>query len=110
VKALAPRPIRLSGLAAIGLLALAGCGRLNRSATINQVTTTPGAPAAATLERQLASHGMSGAHVTCAKTMIVNIGTTTSCNLTGAGRDSTVRFTFSSSPGRIDTASVKTSS
>jgi hypothetical protein len=48
--------------------------------------------------------------VTCAKTMIVNVGTTTSCNLTGAGKSATVRFTFRSSHGAIDPASVKTSS
>ena len=34
---------RLSVLAVIGVLALAGCGRLNRAATINQVKTTSGA-------------------------------------------------------------------
>jgi hypothetical protein len=109
VKAPAPRRIRLGCLAAIGLFALAGCGRLNRAATINQVTTTPGAAAAATLQQHLASNGLSGAHVTCAKALVVNIGTTTSCDLTGAGKKTTVRFTFRSSHGTIDTASVKTS-
>jgi outer membrane murein-binding lipoprotein Lpp len=109
------KPLRLSSarlgvLAAIGVLALAGCGRLNRSATINQVTVTSGARTAAALQQQLAAdHGLPGAHVTCAKRLIVNVGTTTSCELTGAGKYSKVRFTFSSSHGRIDTASVKTS-
>jgi hypothetical protein len=56
---------------------------LNRVATINQVTTTQGATTAAALQHQLASHGLLDAHVTCAKTMIVNGGTTTSCELTG---------------------------
>jgi hypothetical protein len=109
VKSSTPTRIRLFVLAAMGLLALAGCGRLNRAATINQVTTTSGAAAAATIEQQLASHGVPGAHVVCAKTMIVNVGTTTSCNLTGAEKNKTVRFTFSSSHGRINAASVKTS-
>jgi hypothetical protein len=100
---------RLGAVAAIGLLALAGCGRLNRAATINQVTTTSGARAAAALQQQLANHGLSGARVTCAHRLIVNVGTTTSCVLTGAGNKSTVRFTFSSTNGVIDPASVKAS-
>jgi hypothetical protein len=100
---------RLGAVAAIGLLALAGCGRLNRAATINQVTTTPGATAAAALQQQLARHGLPGARVTCTKALIVNVGTTNSCSLTGAGKNGTVRFTFSSSHGGIDPASVKTS-
>lgn len=109
------RPARLSStrlgvLAAIGVLALAGCGRLNRSATINQVTVTSGATTAVALQQQLAAnHGLPGAHVTCAKRMVVNVGTTTSCDLTGAGKYSVVRFTFSTSHGRIDTGSVKPS-
>jgi hypothetical protein len=108
-----PRTLTLArrgALVAITLLALAGCGRLNRTATINQVTTTPGATAAAALEQQLASHGLSGAHVTCAKKLIVNVGTTASCILTGAGNNRAVRFTFTSSHGAIDSASVTTSS
>jgi hypothetical protein len=100
---------RLGALAVIGLLVLAGCGRLNRAATINQVTTTSGAAAAAALEHQMASRGLPGARVTCAKSLIVNVGTTTSCNLTGAGGKRTVRFTFSFSNGAIDPASVKPS-
>ena len=100
---------RLGALAVIGLVVLAGCGRLNRAATINQVTTTSGAAAAAALQQQLASHGLPGARVTCAKSLIVNVGTTTSCNLTGAGGKRAVRFTFSSSNGAIDPASVKPS-
>ena len=100
---------RLGALAVIGLVVLAGCGRLNRAATINQVTTTSGAAAAAALQQQLASRGLPGARVTCAKSLIVNVGTTTSCSLAGAGGKRTVRFTFSSSNGAIDLASVKPS-
>jgi hypothetical protein len=101
--------VRFAALAAVGALALAGCGRLNRAATINQVTTTPGAAAAAALAQELASHGLSGTQVSCAKTMIVNVRTTNSCTVTGAGKKTTVRFTFSSSHGAIDPSSVKTS-
>ena len=93
----------------LAAVALAGCGRLNRAATINQVTTTSGAAAASALARQLASHGLSGAHVSCVKTLIVNVGTENACTLTGAGKNGTVRFTFSSSHGAIDPGSVKPS-
>lgn len=101
---------RLGVVAVTGLLALAGCGRLNRAATINQVTTTSGSTTAVALQQQLANHGLSGAHVTCAKKMIVNVGTATSCTLTNAGSSKSVRFTFRSSHGGIDTASVKATS
>jgi amino acid transporter len=102
-RALAPAAV------AVVALALAGCGRLNRAATINQVTTTPGAAAATALEQKLASQGLSGAQVTCAKAMIVNVGTSNSCTVTHAGKSKTVRFTFSSSDGAIASTSVKTS-
>jgi hypothetical protein len=95
--------------AALGaILALAGCGRLNRVATINQVTTTPGAATAAGLQQQLASQ-FPNARVTCSHSMIVRVGTRTACNITGAGTNRTVRFTFSNTHGAIDPASVKAS-
>jgi hypothetical protein len=94
---------------AVSVLALAGCGRLNRAATINQTTQTPGAMAQTTLEQQLAKQGVSNPHVTCAKNLIVNVGTTTTCKLTGAGTRSLVSFTFSNSHGDIKLTSVKPS-
>lgn len=97
---------RLGVLAAVAMLALAGCGRLNRTATINQVKSTSGAAAATVLQQQLAAHGLPGAHVTCAKKMIVHVGITTSCTLSGAGTKGTVRFKFSSSHGAIESGSV----
>jgi hypothetical protein len=90
----------------IALLALAGCGRLNRAATLNQTTQTSGVVAAATLQKQLIKQGQPRARVTCAKTMIVNVGTRTSCLLTGVGANGAVRFTFLNSHGLIDPASV----
>ena len=45
-----------------------------------------------------------------AAAMIVNVGTTNSCTLTGAGKYGTVRFTFKTSHGAVDSASVKPSS
>jgi hypothetical protein len=104
------RRARLGAVTAVAVLALTGCGRLNRASTINQVTTTPGATAAAALEQQLGSHGLSGTHVSCAKSMIVNVGTNNSCTVTGAGKNGTVRFTFRSAHGAIDPSSVKKTS
>jgi hypothetical protein len=98
-----------AGAAVVILLALAGCGRLNRTATINQVKQTAGAAVALALQQQLANHGLPNAHVECAKNMILNTGTTTSCALTGAGSKGAVRFTFKDSSGAIDPGSVKAS-
>jgi hypothetical protein len=97
-----------AGVVVVVLVAIAGCGRLNRAATINQVTTTPGATAAAALQQQLAKQ-FPNAQVNCAHSMIVNVRTRTSCKLTGAEGKGTVRFTFSNSHGAIDPASVKPS-
>jgi hypothetical protein len=95
------------GVVVIALPALAACGRLNRVATLNQ--STSGAAVAAALRQQLARQGFPSTRVTCGKTVIVNVGTRTSCQLAGAGPQGTVRFTFSSSDGAIDPASVKAS-
>ena len=101
------RPPRLrASLVLVGLLALAGCGRLNRAATINQTTHTSGATTAAALQQQL-SKQFPNAHVTCATRMIVNVGTRTGCALTGAEGKSTVRFIFRDSNGAIDPSSVQ---
>ena len=101
------RPPRLrASLVLVGLLALAGCGRLNRAATINQTTHTSGATTAVALQQQL-SKQFPNAHVTCATRMIVNVGTRTGCALTGAEGKSTVRFIFRDSNGAIDPSSVQ---
>jgi hypothetical protein len=86
-------------------LALAGCGRLTRAATITQPTQTPGAKAEAALEQRLASLGVSNPRVSCTRHLIVNVGTTTTCTL--AGTKHLVRFTFSNSHGDIKLVSVK---
>ena len=96
----------LAGVLAV--IPLAGCGKLNRAATINQATQTSGETTAAALQQQLASQ-FPNAHVSCSKSMIVNVGTRTSCALTGAEGKGTVRFTFRNSSGAIDPASVKAS-
>jgi len=99
-------PLLRASLVLVGLLALAGCGRLNRAATINQTTHTSGATTAAALQQQL-SKQFPNAHVTCATRMIVNVGTRTGCALTGAEGKSTVRFIFRDSNGAIDPSSVQ---
>jgi hypothetical protein len=100
---------RLAVTAAIAGVALAGCGRLNRAATINQVTTTSGAAVATVLAHQLAAHhALTGAQVSCSKTVIVNVGVNALCHVSGAGHSKLVRFTFSSKSGRISATSVKT--
>jgi hypothetical protein len=95
-----------AGVLVVAVPTVAGCGRLNRTATINQTTQAPGATTAAALQRQLAKEGVPNARVSCAKSMIVNLGTRTSCRLAGARTKDIVRFTFSSSRGAIDPASV----
>jgi hypothetical protein len=94
-------------LIAAGVLALAGCGRLTRVATINQTTQTPGAKVEAMLEQQLAKQGISSPQVTCAKHLIINVGTTTTCALSGAEGKRLVAFTFSDKNGSVKLASVR---
>jgi hypothetical protein len=97
------------GAVLLAAAALAGCGRLNRTATLNQVHLTSGAATAIVLQQQLAKLGHPSVHVSCAKTMIVEVGTSTSCTVTGVGPKGIVRFTFSKPSGAVDPASVKAS-
>ena len=83
------------------VLALAGCGRLTRVATINQTNLTPGAKVEALLEQQLAKQGVSSPQVTCAKHLIIHVGVSATCSLAGAGSKTLVRFTFANSQGDI---------
>jgi hypothetical protein len=89
------------------VLVVAACGTLNRTATLNQ--NISGAAAAHTLKQQLARLGHPGARVRCAKRLIANVGITRSCSISGAGTYTSVRFTFSSPRGTINTGSVKVS-
>jgi hypothetical protein len=102
----------LAGVVAIGALSSAGCGDLNRSATLGLRPTSleaSGAAVAAALEQQLARQGFPAARVTCARTIIVKVGTYTSCELHGAGPNGTVHFHFKSSGREIEPGSVKVS-
>jgi hypothetical protein len=103
------RRLLLASVLLVAALALAGCGRLNRTATINQVTLVPGPVTAAALQQQLAKQSVPNARVTCAKNMIVNVGTRTACTLAGAGTKDIVTFTFTTKHGAIDPASVSAS-
>ena len=71
----------------------------------------PGTIADAAVEKSLAAQGAPNATVTCPETIIVKVGTTVTCNVSGAqgAASGTVTFTFSSAEGDIDSSSVQTS-
>ena len=71
----------------------------------------PGEVADAAIEKQLAAEGIPNATVNCPQNIIVKVGTTVTCNITGAqgAATSTVTFTFSSAEGTVDPSSVTTS-
>jgi Domain of unknown function (DUF4333) len=71
----------------------------------------PGATADNAIEKSLAAQGISDATVNCPETIIVKVGTTVTCNVSGAQgvASGTVTFTFSSAEGTVDQSSVKTS-
>jgi Domain of unknown function (DUF4333) len=71
----------------------------------------PGEVADAAIEKQLASQGIPNATVNCPQNIIVKVGTTVTCNISGAqgAATSTVTFTFSSAEGTVDPSSVTTS-
>jgi hypothetical protein len=93
----------------VAVLATVGCGEPTRIATLNETTQVKGETVAATLREQLANHGFPSATVSCAKTILVNVGPAVSCSLSGAGAKGTVTFTFRTLDGKIDLSSVKVS-
>jgi hypothetical protein len=70
----------------------------------------PGATADAAVEHSLAAQGLPNATADCPANIIVKVGTTVTCNLSGAGgaASGTVTFTFSDAEGTVDASSVKT--
>jgi hypothetical protein len=70
----------------------------------------PGATADAAVEKSLAAQGAPNATVNCPSNIIVKVGTTVTCNVSGAGgvASGTVTFTFSDAEGTVDPSSVKT--
>jgi hypothetical protein len=114
------------GFIGVVAAALAGCGGTDRVDTENNNTQVSGEAVATALQQQLAKEGVSGAKVSCAKTIIVNVGPRVTCTLgTGAGGTATsaasssgggasstsanepVTFTFKTLGGKIDLSSVK---
>ena len=71
----------------------------------------PGAAVEKSIQEQLAKQGVPNAVVNCPNNIIVKVGTTVTCDLSGAGGKAggKVTFTFSSPEGAVDPASVKTS-
>ena len=71
----------------------------------------PGSTADAAVEKSLAAQGAPGATVNCPDNIIVKVGTTVTCDVSGAqgAVGGTVTFTFSDTEGTIDTSSVETS-
>ena len=71
----------------------------------------PGEVADSAVEKQLAKQGAPNATVNCPQNIIVKVGTTVECNVSGAqgAASGTVTFTFSSDEGTVDPSSVSTS-
>ena len=71
----------------------------------------PGEVADAAVEKQLAKQGAPDATVNCPQNIIVKVGSTVECNVSGAqgAASGTVTFTFSSDEGTVDPSSVSTS-
>jgi hypothetical protein len=69
----------------------------------------PGATAEAEIQKQLASQGMPNATVNCPDNIIVKVGTTVTCDVSGVqgGATGSLTFTFSSADGTIDNSSVE---
>jgi len=87
-----------------------GAGKYTYELTPGSVQV-PGSTADAAIEKSLAAQGIPNTTVTCPNNIIVKVGTTVTCNVSGAQgvAGGTVTFTFSDAEGDIDTSSVKTS-
>jgi hypothetical protein len=88
---------------------LAGCAEDTRIATENDGTQVSGQSVATALQQRLAQIGVPGASVSCAKTIIVNVGPRVSCNASAGSASKTVTFTFKTLDGKIDLPSVNVS-
>jgi hypothetical protein len=72
----------------------------------------PGSTVDSQIEQQLAAQGAPNATATCPQTIIVTVGTTVTCNVSGAQgvANGSVTFQFSSANGTVDTSSVSEAS
>jgi hypothetical protein len=70
----------------------------------------PGSSVEKSLAEDLAKQGAPNATVSCPQNIIVKVGTTVTCNVSGAAgaATGTVTFTFSSETGEVDASSVET--
>ncbi|MGZ4268006.1 MAG: DUF4333 domain-containing protein [Solirubrobacteraceae bacterium] len=69
----------------------------------------PGSAVESQIEKSLALQGIPNATVNCPDNIIVKVGTTVTCNVSGAtGGTGSVTFTFSSAEGTVDSSSVHT--
>jgi Domain of unknown function (DUF4333) len=71
----------------------------------------PGSTVEADIQKSLAAQGAKNATVTCPESIVVKVGTTATCNVSGASgaAHGTVTYTFSSAEGTVDASSVHTS-
>jgi hypothetical protein len=69
----------------------------------------PGAEVEKQIQKDLAAQGIAGATVNCPDNIVVKVGTTVTCNVSGAKGVGTVTYTFSSQEGTVDSSSVKAS-
>ena len=70
----------------------------------------PGATVEKQLQQDLAKQGAPNTQVNCPDNIIVKVGTTVTCDVSGAGGNAggTVTFSFSSVEGTVDSSSVQT--
>ena len=70
----------------------------------------PGSTVEAQIKKDLAAQGAPDASVNCPDTIIVKVGTTVTCDVSGAqgAATGTVTFTFSDEEGTVDPSSVQT--
>ena len=73
--------------------------------------TVPGSWADTQIEQALAKQGAPNATVNCPSTIVVTVGTTVTCDVTGANgvAGGQVKFTFSNANGTVDSSSVNES-
>lgn len=70
----------------------------------------PGESVDAAIEKSLAAQGIANATVTCPENIVVKVGTTVTCDVSGAQglAAGTVTFSFSTAEGAVDPSSVTT--
>jgi hypothetical protein len=77
--------------------------------TVPGSVKVPGSVVEQQLSKELVAEGAANAAVSCPDTIVVEVGTTATCDLSGAGGKAggSVSFSFSGDEGKVDPASVK---